>query len=733
MELRGLLTRANRAYYVDARPIMGDAEFDRLMAELVELEAANPGLADPLSPGVRVGGEPIEGFVTVEHAVPMLSIDNTYSEGDVRAWWARVEEELLLGETFEVVCDPKVDGLAVSLRYEGGRLVRAVTRGDGVKGDDVTHAVRTIRSVPLVLEEAGGKGGGVPGVLEVRGEVYFPLPEFERVNREREGEGEELFLNPRNAAAGTLKNKDPKVAASRRLGFVVHGRGEVSAGFAGTYSGFLERVKGLGLPVSGECARAGSVEEALGVIAAFGGRRAGLPFATDGMVVRVNDFGLQERLGARSKSPRWVIAYKYPAERKTTRLLSVEHQVGKTGRITPRAVMAAVGLSGSVVKHATLHNYGRVLAAPVNPDEPGGETTAIRIGDYVFVEKAGEVIPYVAGVDVSRRGGEGDGERIEPPGRCPRCEGPVEVEPPEAAEAPGLETGRRCVNPECPAQVRERLIWFAGRKQMDIEGLGEKTIDQIRGESAVPLNTFADIFRLREHREALLALERMGEKKVENLLLGIENAKGRGLSKVLSGMGIRYVGESTARALARRFASLDELLAASVRELMPHAKISKKRAAELSVSPEPVGGVATELGAETAPVVYAYLHSPVARRTFAELRAVGVDFSSREYRGAGAGGEQGAAAAKGAGANAFTGKTVVLTGTLERFERDALKEVLEGLGARVSGSVSAKTDFVVAGEKAGSKLEKARELKVEVWDEARLVMALKAAGVEVPG
>lgn len=724
-ELRELLNRANRAYYVENAPIMSDPQFDRLLAELGELESKHPELDDPESPTHRVGGEPIEGFRTITHAAPMLSIDNTYSETEVRAWWERVRKGLGDGADVALACDPKIDGLAVSLRYERGKLVHAATRGDGVKGDDVTHAARVIRAIPLRLQGgdgAGESGGKVPRVLEVRGEVYLPLKEFARINEEREEAGEELFMNPRNAAAGTLKNLDPKLIASRRLGFCAHGRGELDADFAGSHTEFVARLRALGVPTSPHTVTCRRIEEALRAIEAFGKSRHGLDYATDGMVVRVDSFTQQEALGTTSKSPRWIIAYKYPAERKTTRLVEVHHQVGKTGKITPRAVMDPVVLAGTTVRHATLHNYGRMRQLPVDPDHPTGETTDLRLGDTVFVEKAGEIIPQVVGVVLKER--PRGARRIEAPEACPVCGGPVEVEPPEAEETPTLETARRCVNPECPAQVREKLIWFAGRKQMDIEGLGEKTVDQIRASGTIPLETFADIFRLGKYRAHLIELDRMGEKKVDNLLAGIEAAKGRGLAKVLAGMGIRHVGDVTAKMLARRYKDLEALHAAPLRDLMPNARLTREKAAKLGVDPEPPGGSETGLGEETAPVVRAYLHSKVAKRTFEELARVGVDLTSKDYR---AGGPPKAA-------GAFAGKTMVMTGALESYEREALKEVLESLGAKVTGSVSKNTDVVIAGESAGSKLEKARELGVAVWDEARLLKELRAAGVEVkPG
>jgi DNA ligase (NAD+) len=735
-ELRALLTRANRAYYVDATPIMPDVEFDRLLAELAGLEAKRPDLDDPTSPTRRVGGEPIEGFTQVAHAVPMLSIDNSYDEAAVREWAARVARGLGLDEGglfggdggVRYVCDPKIDGVALSIRYEEGRLVHAVTRGDGVKGDDVTHAARVIRAVPLVLQSPQreqGRDAGVrvdedalgvtpllalrarteiPKVLEVRGEVYMTTSMFAKINKELEDEGEDLLANPRNATAGTLKNLDPNLIARRRLSFCAHGRGEVSPGFADSHTEFLAKIKALGVPTNPHTRACASVEEVLAAIAVFAEARGGLDYATDGMVVRVDRFDQQTRLGTTSKSPRWVVAYKYPPDRKSTVLLDVLHQVGKTGKITPRAVMEPVHLAGTTVKHATLHNYGQIRQKD------------IRIGDTIEVEKAGEIIPYVVGVVAAKR--PAGAKPIEAPVVCPECGGPVEPEYPDAErQSPESESARRCVNPECPAQVREKLVWFCGRKQMDIEGLGEKTIDQIRAEAKeVPLGSFADIFRLGEHRERLLQLDRMGEKKVDNLLAGIEAAKSRGLAKMLAGMGIRHVGDTTAKMLAREFTDLDALLAAPVERLMPKA-LSKKEAVALGYAEDAKDRPETGLGRDTGPVVFAYLHSEAASRTFAGLREAGVDLASKDFVVRGEKPK--------AGDNPFAGKTIVLTGTLAGFDRTTLTEKLESLGAKVSGSVSKKTSLVIAGEEAGSKLEKARELGVEVWDEARLVEGLE--------
>ncbi|MDX2132673.1 MAG: NAD-dependent DNA ligase LigA [Planctomycetota bacterium] len=773
-ELRALLARANRAYYVDAAPIMSDAEFDRLLAELGEIERAHPELDDPDSPTHRVGGEPIAGFRQVEHAVPMLSIDNTYDEAGVREWAARVArllDEAGAGEP-RFLCDPKIDGVAISLRYERGRLAYAVTRGDGRAGDDVTSAARVIRAIPLVLEDPTRSVGvpgrdedptrsvgvpgrdedptrsvgvpgsvgvpvlEVPGVLEVRGEVYMPLREFARINRELEAAGEDTLANARNATAGTLKNLDPNLIASRRLGFVAHGRGEVSEGFAASHTAFVAGIRALGVPVSAMTTQHADVEGVLRAIRAFDQARRGLDVQTDGMVVRVDSFAQQAALGTTSKSPRWVTAFKYPPDRTMTRLVDVLHQVGKTGKITPRAVMEPVALAGSTVRHATLHNYGQVRQKD------------IRLGDTVEIEKAGEVIPYVVGVVFDRR--PPDAREIEAPRVCPECGGPVEVEPPGAGLGAMDETGRRCVNPECPAQVYEKLVWFCGRKQMDIDGLGEKTIAQVREAKAAPLERFADIFHLKDHRDALLALERMGEKKVDNLLAGVEAAKGRGLARVLAGMGIRHVGDATAKALAKNFRDLDDLLAAPVWRLMPMAvnRMSpKKRKEQFGLEGEVEPAYETGLGEDTGPVVYEYLHSKAARRTFEELARAGVDLTSKGYRDptrrVGVSGDLPTRSVGVPGSdedptrrvgvhNRFAGKTIVLTGTLGSYEREALKEVLEGLGAKVSGSVSGKTSLVIAGESAGSKLEKARELGVEVWDEERLLAALREAGVTPP-
>lgn len=702
-ELRDLLTRANRAYYRDADPIMSDREFDTLLKELAELEALHPDLADPNSPTVRVGGEPIAAFETKPHAIPMLSIDNTYNEQEVREWVSRTmkaiasrDDALFADHTSDFVCEPKIDGVALSIRYESGVFTQALTRGDGAAGDDVSHAIRTIKSLPLKLD------ANTPEILEIRGEVFIPLPEFERINAEREAAGDDPFMNPRNACAGTIKQLDPKAAADRNLGFIAHGIGELSADFSpSTFTQFIETITELGIPTTDQRRQASSVEAIMHEIHRIDTARHDLPYATDGVVIRVNDLAQQAALGTTSKSPRWIIAYKFPAERKTTTLLQVAHQVGKTGKITPRATLEPVLLAGTTVSHATLHNYGMVRQRD------------LHIGDTVEVEKAGEIIPQVIAVVEAKR--PKNATPVLPPDTCPVCDAPLEIEPHEALDDPTKETTRRCVNPECPAQIREKLVWFVGRRQMDIDTLGEQTIDLIRA-SEIPLGHFADIYRLHEHREQLLQLDRMGEKKVENMLASIEDSKSRGLARLLAGMGIRHVGTSTAKSLAKVFPDYDALLDAQLHQLMPMAvnRMSGKKREELTGTADKLESeYETGLGEDTAQVFYAYLHSKPARDTFEQLRSLGVDLTSHDYIDAGDTID-----------SPFVGKTIVLTGTLEHFTRPELTDKLEALGAKVTGSVSKNTDLLIAGESAGSKLTKAQSLGIDIWDEAKLLSIL---------
>jgi len=700
-ELRTLLRRADRAYYVAASPILSDHEYDVLLRELADLESKHPDQDDPNSPTRRVGGEIVGGFPTARHALPMRSIDNTYSADEVRQWGDRIVKSLAFDAPPTLVADPKIDGVAISLRYEQGALVQALTRGDGEQGDDITTNARAIRAIPLVLDDSIITP---PDVLEIRGEAYIPKDQFDRINAARQKAGDDLFMNPRNACAGTLKQHQPSVVAHRGVSFVAHGRGEIMPeSFASSHSELTESLAKLGVPINTGWTRCDTIEDAIAAIDLLDNKRAAAAVPIDGMVVRVNDFVLQKQLGHTARSPRWCIAYKFPAEQKETTLLAVDFMVGKSGRITPRAVMEPVLLAGTTVQHASLFNFGEVRRKD------------LRLGDTVIVEKAGEIIPQV--IEVVKEKRPKGAKKIRAPRVCPACEGPIEVEPPELEEQgqyeSDQESARLCVNPECPAQIREKLIWFAGRGRMDIDGLGEKTIDQIRNESNIPLEHFADVFSLKEHRDELLALGRMGEKKVDNLLASIEKAKGRGLARALSAMGIRHVGAATARALAMQFADIEELLGAKEEQLRP--KTLKVTEAEQFGFPKDVKlRPSTNLGKDTAPAVFAYLHSKQARAAFDALKQAGVDLTSHTNQ-----------PATNAQASAFAGKTIVLTGKLERFSRNELADLLTTLGAHVSGSVSSKTNLLIAGAEAGSKLTKARTLGVEVWDERELLEQLQ--------
>ena len=665
-DLRRRLAEADRAYYVEAEPIMSDRDYDQLLRELGDLEAAHPELADPDSPTARVGGEPIDAFRSVQHAVPMQSIDNSYEIEDLRAWYDRVRKglELAEGQPLPLTLDPKIDGVAASLRYEDGRLVLAATRGDGRSGDEITAQVRTMRSVALQLDASRAP---VPAVLEVRGEIYMPNAEFQRINREREERGEPLLANARNAAAGTLKSLDPALTARRGLCFVAHGRGETRGlDDVDGYAAFLDRVRELGLPVT-DATRAEDIDAAVACIESFRYRRGSLPYGVDGMVVRVDAFARQEALGSTSKAPRWCIAFKYPAEQARTRLRAVTWQVGKNGTLTPRATMDPVEVAGTTVQHATLHNIEEI------------HRKDIRLGDAVIIEKAGEIIPQVVEPILQERTGR---ERvIEPPTTCPACDGPVEPVGPKIY----------CINPECPAQFRERLAWFVGRGQMDVEGFGEKLVEAAVDAGLV--SHFADIFALQA--EQLEDLPRMGSKSAAKLVQAIDRSRERGLERVLVGLGIQQIGHAAARTLAQHFPDAAAIRAASVEQLE----------------------ALPDFGPITARLLHEYLHSPAGRETFERLAEAGVRLTS-SLHGTGVAGE--------AGEGPFAGRTVVLTGTLESFTRPELTERLQALGAKVTGSVSARTDLVIAGEEAGSKLEKARSLGIEVWDESRLLEELPA-------
>jgi DNA ligase (NAD+) len=748
--LRNEIRAHDRRYFVDAAPTITDQEYDELLAELRELETAHPELLTPDSPTQRVGGEPLEGFETVRHARRMYSIDNTYDVESLRKWAQRTfdavdpklaqleatdsdegdgkqrreKREKLLMEADEdgypieggYLVDPKVDGVAISLRYERGRLVLAATRGDGVRGDDVTQNIRAVRAVPLVLHEH--KKYAIPEVLEIRGEMYMPSTEFARLNAAFVAAGEEPFANPRNATAGTLKQLDPRTVAERRLQFMAHGRGEIQFSIAlsrgklgvpdpfATHSEFLEAVAAWGLATNPRSKLCDSIDTVWRVIQGFEADRASLPYGVDGMVVRVDRYDLQERLGYTSRFPRWCIAYKYAAEQAVTKLLSVDWQVGKSGKLTPRANMEPVFVAGTTVQHASLHNLGEVRRKD------------IRIGDTVIIEKAGEIIPQVIEVILDQRPPKTP--PMKPPPKCPECGGEIEIEydqrreheveswaarverekqraerageKPKAIPQPeplteADESGRYCINPECPAQLRERLIHFAGRGQMDIDGMGEKVVHQLADAGLV--HSFGDVFTLYEKREAVLNLDRMGEKKAANLFDGIEAAKSRGLARVLVGLGIHHVGSTASRVLAEHFGSIDALTAASYDDI-----------ADFRVSDKPSG-----IGPEIAKSLHTFLHSAEGQRVIKELKDAGVKLDVEQ------------STATGSAGGALAGKTLVVTGALTKYKREEIEELITRHGGHAASSVSKNTDYLIAGEKAGSKLEKAKKLGVTVITE----------------
>jgi DNA ligase (NAD+) len=657
-KLRAEIERHNHLYYADAKPEISDQEFDRLMRELIELETANPALLTPDSPSQRVGGEPIEGFRTVEHAVPMMSIDNTYDEEDVRAFDVRVHKGLGEGVAAQYVLEPKVDGVAGSLRYEKGLLVLASTRGDGRRGDDITSNARTIRSIPLRLV-----GEGIPDILEVRGEIFMPSDVFQEINQEREAAGEEVFKNPRNLTTGALKQLDPKITASRKLRFVAHGLGEVKPLIGDSYWEWMAKLKKWGLPIGEHIKQAKNVDQVIKEIEKFAEIRGKLAYQTDGMVTKVDSLSQRETLGVTSKAPRWVIAFKYAAEQMQTILREVDWQVGKGGTLTPVGRLEPVFLAGTTVQNATLHNIDQIRKLD------------LHIGDTIVIEKAGEVIPYVRQAVVSKR--PKGAKAVQPPTKCPSCHSALVKE----EGTPFI----RCVNPACPAQFRERLKWFCGRNQMDIENVGEALVDQLVDSGLV--KTFADLYRLK--KEQLIELERMADKSAQSVIDAIAESKSRGLDRLLAGLGIRHVGNRVARVLAQNFGSLDALEKATIEQLS-------------SVH---------EIGDVIAQSVHDFFHSPTGSHAISELKSVGIDPHLK-------------VSAAPAADLPLAGQTIVVTGTLEKFKRNEIEELIVQLGGRVAGSVSKKTNFVLAGAEAGSKLDKAKDLGVLVLSEEEFLQKI---------
>lgn len=647
--LRAEILRHDRLYYIEAATEISDREYDALMAELTALEQANPELVTADSPTRRVGGAPLAGFETVSHRVPMLSIDNTYSPGELRAFDERVRRGLG-GQQPVYVAELKIDGVAMSVRYEDGRYARAATRGDGERGDDVTANVRTIRSLPLRIENA-------PPLLEARGEVYMRISELERINARREEEGEAPLANPRNATAGTLKQLDSRLVAERRLDIAFYGVAETGQLDSGSHHDTLEKLKGYGLTVNPFYRVCADMDEVLETINEWDKKRAELDFYIDGMVIKVDSLAQRERLGATSKAPRWVIAYKYAAELARTRLNQIKVQVGKTGVLTPVAEMDPVPLAGTVVRRATLHNFEEL------------ERKGVREGDLVEIQKAGEIIPQVLRYIPEER--PADTTPFPIPTTCPVCDSAVKKDP------DGVFV--RCLNPACPAQIKGRLRHFAGRNAMDIEGLGAVLVEQLVDGGHV--RDLADIYGL--DIDAAAGLERMGEKSAANLMAGLEASKGRPLSRFLNGLGIRHVGEHIAEVLAAHYPTIGKLMDATKEDLVEIHEIGEV------VAESVVDFFQT---AENRALIEKFLNAGLA--LIEEVRE------------------------SEAGPRPFEGKTFVVTGTLENYSRDGIHDKIKALGGRASSSVSKKTDYLVAGGEAGSKLAKAQELGVTVLTEA---------------
>lgn len=650
-KLREEIRYHDRKYYVEASPEISDRDYDRLMDRLKQLEAKHPELITPDSPTQRIGDQPVAELPQIEHRVPMLSIDNTYSIEELREYGARIAK-LLSGEEIEWVVELKVDGVAVSLLYENGQFVRGATRGNGRIGDDITHNLRTLHDVPLRL-----KGRDIPQMLEVRGEVYMRNSDLVRLNEEQNKLGLPPFANTRNVTAGTIRLLDPRLCSKRRLRFFCHSTGFNEGLHAQTHMEFLKAAEQYGFFPTPyvECFKGfeGAVEHCEAIIE----KLHELDFEVDGLVLKVNRFDQRVRLGATSKSPRWMIAYKFEKFEATTKLLDIRVQVGKTGAITPVADLEPVQLAGTTVSRASLHNADEI------------ERKDCRVGDIVVVEKAGKVIPHIVRTETHLRKHELPKFRF--PTSCPECGTKV------VKDENGVYI--RCPNLECPAQVRERIRYFANRNAMDIEGLGDKLVEQLVRDKLVM--NYGDLYRL--NLSQLENLERMGRKSSEKLLEQIEASKSRGLARLLNALSIRHVGNRVAAVLAEHFGSMEDLSKADVETLSE----------------------VNEIGPIIAQSVYDFLHSPFGRGTIDDLQSLGVNMTAPKKTAGDANGP-------------LAGKTIVATGTLTKYSRDEIEELITQLGGRAASSVSKNTDYVVAGEKAGSKLAKAQKLGVPVISEA---------------
>ncbi|VGO16533.1 DNA ligase [Pontiella desulfatans] len=654
MKLRTEIERHNRLYYIDAAPEITDREYDALLQSLDELEKRFPEFASATSPTQRVGGAPLDRFENVQHAVPMMSLSNTYSKEELVEFDRRIRR-LIPEETFDYILEPKIDGVAISLRYEDGELVRAVTRGDGATGDDVTSNVRTINSIPLRLSDLMP-----PAVLEVRGEIYMDTAGFAKLNEERQEAGQEPFANPRNACAGSLKLLDPREVAKRPLDAIFYATGQLDGIAFDTHEQMLQTLKGYGLRITPNYWLNDTIEEILDQLDALEALRHEFPFEMDGGVIKVNERRLYEDLGYTAKSPRWAVAYKYEPEQAETTLHAISIQVGRTGVLTPVAELEPVQLAGTTVKRATLHNEDEIRRKD------------IKVGDRVIIEKAGEIIPAVVNVVKEKRTGAETEFRM--PTACPVCGSEVEKREGEVA--------LRCINLQCPAQVKSWLTHFASRGAMDINGLGESLVEQLVDGGLV--KNPAELYALQKIE--VLGLERMGEKSAENLIKGIEESKKRPFEKVLFGLGIRHVGKGAASILAKEFKNIDALMAADIQRL------------------ETIHDIGPIVGKS----VVEYFVSDQARGVLNQLREAGVNFEQ----------------AQAGGSNELEGLTFVLTGSMESMSREEAGDKIQARGGKVSGSVSKKTSYLVAGESAGSKLAKAEKLGVTILSEEQLLALL---------
>lgn len=655
-ELNKLLHEYGYAYYVLDKPVVADSVYDQLLQELIALEEANPSLIYPDSPTQRVGGAVVEGFKKVTHDYPMLSLSNAFNEADLQEFDRKVRQAI--GDQFSYVCELKIDGLAISLKYENGVFVQGATRGDGVVGEDITANLKTIRAIPLRLKE--------PITIEVRGEAYMPKKSFEKLNTQRADNGEELFANPRNAAAGSLRQLDPKIAASRQLStfiYAIGGDGEIY-GMDG-HAEMLDYLEGLGFPSNKERQRCTTIEEVMAFIEHWTENRPNLAYEIDGIVIKVDRYAQQDELGYTAKSPRWAIAYKFPAEEVVTTLLDIDLTVGRTGVVTPTAILTPVQVAGTTVQRASLHNEDLI------------RDKDIRLGDTVIIRKAGDIIPQVVGVLIEQR--PEDSAPFVMPKNCPVCDS-------ELIRIEG-EVALRCVNPACFAQIAESIKYFVSRNAMNIDGLGDKVVEQLL--RADLIHDVSDLYHLTV--EQLVELERMGEKSATNLVNAIQASKENSMERLLIGLGIRHVGEKAAKIVSEEFGSMEAVMAATEDQLVAIYEIGDKMASSL----------------------VEYFSNEDARAVIERLAEVGVNMT---YKGK--------KVEVAIGDSPFAGKTIVLTGKLEQLTRNEAKAKIEELGGTVTGSVSKKTDLVIAGADAGSKLTKAEQLGIDVWTEDNLIEQL---------